>query len=598
MEVQSDFLHTAVIYLGMAVVAVPLFKRLGLGAVLGYMVAGILIGPQGFDIVHEVDPTLHFSELGVVLLMFLIGLELNPAKLWQLRKPIFGLGTAQVALSILVLVVAGFMLGYSFAVACAAAVALALSSTSTAMQALEERGLSNTTVSQSSFSVLLFQDLAVIPILAFVPLLGMGTAADPTSFEDVLKTLGVFIGFIIGGRYLLRPIFRLIAETKIRELFTAFSLFLVIGSGLLMEAVDISMALGTFLAGVLLAESEYRHELELNIEPFKGLLLGLFFMAVGMSVDLSILFDRPLAILAVVAGFMLLKGFVIYHLGTMAGLTRSDRVLFALLLAQGGEFAFVVVALIQSLGIVDVTFASELVLIASLSMFITPFLLVLNEKVIMPRFNISTVQESDIERNEGHVIIAGYGRFGQIAGRVMLSRKIPVTVIDHDPNHIEFLRKYDFKVFYGDATRIDLLESAGADKAKLLILAMDNQTAVQETAAMVKRYFPDLPILARARNRMDLNRLKMAGVKASRRETFSSALEIAELALVELGYGAREAHQTVLRFRHYDERNIAGAAEFMEDEKSMIDYAKRTRAQLEEVMSSDQEELSNSDKAW
>ncbi len=597
MAVEADFLHTALIYLIAAVISVPLFKKFGLGAVLGYMVAGIIIGPEGLNIVRDADPTLDFSELGVVLLMFLIGLELNPSKLWEMRKPIFGLGAAQVLVCIALLAAAAFIWGYTSAAAVCAAISLALSSTSAAMQALEERGLDGTHVSKSAFSVLLFQDLAVIPILALVPLLGMGASGE-TSIYDTAKVLGVFVLFIVGGRYLLRPIFRLIAETRLREVFTAFSLLLVIGSGLLMEAVDISMALGTFLAGVLLAESEYRHELELNIEPFKGLLLGLFFIAVGMSVDLSIILNKPYFIFVAVAGFMLLKGIALYWLAKMAGLTKSDRVLFALLLAQGGEFAFVVVALTQSLGIISIDFASELVVIATISMFLTPFLLVVNDRIIRPYLNKEPERETDLEANEGHVIIAGYGRFGQIIGRLLMSLKVPLTVIDHDPNHIEFLRKFGFKVFYGDASRVDLLEAAGAGKAKLLVLAMDDPVAVQETAAVMKSYFPDLPILARAKNRMDLIRLKDAGVKASRRETFSSALEIGELALVELGYSARQAHVTAHQFRHYDEKHIEGAAAFKDDEQSLIDYAKQSRGQLETLMAADKEELSNSDKVW
>ncbi len=598
MGADQTFLEGALIYLAAAVVAVPLFKRLGLGAVLGYLVAGMAIGPSGFGLIGGVDATLQFSEFGVVLLMFLIGLELNPSKLWKLRKPIFGLGSAQVLLSILVLSMAALMLDVPLVVALGAATALAMSSTPVALQSLEEKGLSGSMVGRLSFSTLLFQDIAVIPLLALLPLMGVDAAAEGGGFMGALRVIGVLVLIIVGGQFLLRPVFRFIADTRLREVFTAFSLLLVIGTGLLMQQVGISMALGTFLAGVLLAESEYRHELELNIEPFKGLLLGLFFIAVGMSVDLSLLVSSPLAIIGAVLGLITLKGVVLYGLGGFAGLVRQDRMLFALLLAQGGEFAFVLIALLKNQALISVEAAAFLIVVATFSMLVTPVLLMINDKFLQPRLTSSSALESDIEHNENHVIIAGYGRFGQIVGRLLSSLKIPVTVIDHDPNQIEMLRRFGFKVFYGDVTRLELLEAAGISKAKLLILALGDGEMLMDAAQMVKEHYPDLPILARAANRGDMNRLKEVGVNDARREMFASSLEIGELALKQLGYSAHQAHKTALKFRGYDEKMLEASAQFRDDEKLLINYAKQSRIHLEDLMSADQEELSKREEGW
>jgi len=598
METEQTFLEGAFIYLTAAVIAVPLFKRLGLGAVLGYLVAGMVIGPFGLKLISGVDAILHFSEFGVVLLMFLIGLELNPGKLWQLRKLIFGLGAVQVAATAMLLAFVGVALGAPTVAAVCGGIALAMSSTPVTLQSLEEKGQTNSMVGRLSFSTLLFQDIAVVPILALVPLLGMEASSSEGGLTGAFRIVGVFAIIVFGGRYLLRPIFRFIASTRLREVFTAFSLMLVIGTGLLMQQVGLSMALGTFLAGVLLAESEYRHELELNIEPFKGLLLGLFFIAVGMSVDLGLLVQYPLAVIGAVLALAFLKGFILYGIGVMAGLLRTDQLLFAILLAQGGEFAFVLLALAQSEGLIAADVAAFLVVVATFSMLATPFFLLVYDKIIAPRLSGIDDRESDIETNMNHVIIAGYGRFGQIVGRLLMSLGYPITVVDHDPNQIDMLRKFGFKVFYGDASRLDLLEAAGAGKARALVIAMDNAEVVQETTQLVASRYPDLPIFARARNRGDLNRLVEMGAKAARRETFASSLEIGELVLRELGYSAHQAHKTAQRFRGYDEAMIRESAKYRDDEKKLIDYAIRSRAQLEEVMRTEMEDLSNADKGW
>lgn len=598
MVTEHTFLEGALIYLTAAVVAVPLFKRLGLGAVLGYLVAGMVIGPFGLSLIGDVDATLHFSEFGVVLLMFLIGLELKPGKLWQLRKLIFGLGSMQVASTSVLLALVMYFLGAPFFAAVCGGVALAMSSTPIALQTLEEKGQTNSMVGRLSFSTLLFQDIAVIPILALVPLFGMESSDLDGGFTGAFRIIGVFALIVFGGRYLLRPIFRVIAATRLREVFTAFSLLLVIGIGLLMQQVGISMALGTFLAGVLLAESEYRHELELNIEPFKGLLLGLFFIAVGMSVDLMLLVEKPFAVLGAILCLALVKGSVLYGIGGLAGLVKAEQLLLAILLAQGGEFAFVLLALAQSEGLIAGELAAFLVVVATFSMLATPFFLVLYDRYLAPKLCETKKMESNIESNENHVIIAGYGRFGQIIGRLLMSLGIPITVVDHDPNQIETLKKFGFKVFYGDASRLDLLEAAGAERARVLVLAIDDAEVLLETTEMVSNRFPDLPILSRARNRGDVNKLIEAGAKEVRRETFSSSLEIGELVLRELGYGAHEAHRTAQRFRGYDEQMMMESAKYRDNEKKLIDYAIRSRAQLEEVMQKEMEELSNVEKDW
>ncbi|TNE64264.1 MAG: glutathione-regulated potassium-efflux system protein KefC [Alphaproteobacteria bacterium] len=582
-----DFLHSTLIYLCAALVTVPLFQRLGLGSVLGYLVAGMAIGPWGLALITDVPTILNFSEFGVVLLMFLIGLELNPSKLWQLRRPMLGLGTIQVAGTTIILAAIGTIVGLGWTDALLAALALALSSTPIALQTIEDKKQLGSPLGQTSFAILLFQDIAVVPVLALVPLLAPGSEGGTGDGFAAIRIVAVFAAFILGGRYLLRPIFRVIALTHLREVFTAFSLFLVIGTALLMQEVGLSMALGAFLAGVLLAESEYRHELELNIEPFKGLLLGLFFIAVGMSVNFSLLISSPFLVAAMVLGLLAVKMAVLFFLGWRNGWPWCESSLFAIVLSQGGEFAFVLISAAQATGYLTGTLGALLVVVATLSMLATPLMIFLYDRVLMPRFRAGAARESDVESNENHVIIAGYGRFGQIVGRLLMSLKIPITVLDHDPNHIEFLRKFGFKLYYGDAGRLDLLEAAGAAKARLLVLAIDNQETLLHTAKLVRQHYPSLTILARARNRGAAQDLLEHGITLVRRETFGSALEIGELALRELGFSAHQAHKTARKFRDYDEHVLKTAVPLRKDEKAAIDYAKRSRQELERLMSAE-----------
>ena len=596
---ESNFLTSAFIYLLAAVMAVPLFKRLGLGSILGYLVAGVVIGPWGFGVIRDVNAILQFSEFGIAMLMFLIGLELKPSTLWQLRRRLLGLGTMQVGISTLIIGMLVYMSGVSLGMSLAVGIGLALSSTPIALQTLEERGQSKTDVGEATFAVLLFQDLSIIPVLAFVPVLGAGSGVGATGFilETELKILAVFAFFIFSSRFLLRPLFRYIAMTGLREVFTSFSLFLVVGSGLLTELAGVSMALGTFMAGVLLADSEYRHELELNIEPFKGLLMGLFFIAVGMSVDIGLFIADPIEIIVLVGALMAVKGLVLLAIARSAGFTLNDQIFFALLIAPAGEFAFVMISLLTSAAMMPAAVASKLLVVASVSMLIAPLTIVARD--LATRYMTSLEDhDSDVEADEGHVIIAGFGRFGQIIGRLMLSLKIPTVIVDNNPNHIETLSKFGYKVFYGDVTRLDLLEAAGARDARLLILAMDDPNAVIKAAKIASKHFPKLTKLARASARGDVMNLRDAGVDHVRRESFASSLEIGEMALRELGYPAHLAHRTAGRFRRYDELAIETVAEFREDEAAVIDFAKRSRKQLEDLMGQDATSGLNEDKGW
>jgi len=592
-----DFLDSAFIFLTAAVIAVPLFKRLGLGSILGYLAAGMVIGPWGAGLIRDVEAILQFSEVGIALLMFLIGLELKPSTLWQLRRRLLGLGGVQIVGSTVVIAALVWSSGVDMMLALAIGLALAMSSTPIALQTLEESGQGKSEVGIATFSVLLFQDLSIIPILALIPILAMSGDAAGGVLAMELRIVGVFAFFMLSSRFLLRPLFRYIALTGLREVFTSFALLLVVGSGMLTELVGVSMALGTFMAGVLLADSEYRHELELNIDPFKGLLMGLFFIAVGMSVDLSLLLTDPVEIILLVAALIIVKSVVLLLVGQIAGFSQSDGVYFALLLAPAGEFAFVLISLLTASAMMPDDVGAKLLVVASLSMLMAPVMISLRD-FILRRSAKAEQRESDVVASEGHVIIAGFGRFGQIIGRLMLSLKIPTIVVDSNPNHIETLRKFGYKVFYGDVTRLDLLVAAGAKDARLLILAMDDPDAVLKAAEVATKHFPKLTKLARASTRGDINKLKRAGVNHIRRESFSSSLEIGEAALRELGYPAHVAHRTAGRFRRYDEIAIEQSAMYADDEAAQMDYAKRSHKELENLMGQDAASKFSKDQGW
>ncbi|AVQ83717.1 MULTISPECIES: glutathione-regulated potassium-efflux system protein KefC [unclassified Variovorax] len=596
MEHAPAWLTSSLIYLSAAVLVVPLSKALGLGSIIGYLVAGIAIGPWGLGLVSSVQDVLHFAEFGVVLMLFLVGLELEPKRLWNLRRPIFGWGTAQVVSCAAVLFAAGCAVGAEWRVALVASLGLALSSTAIALQVFGERNLLKTPSGQAGFSILLFQDVAAIPILALLPLLAGATAAEQSISGldralEAAKIIGVIGGIILGGRLLLRPVLRWIARSDTPEIFTAAALLLVVAIAALMQLVGLSMALGAFLAGVLLAESEYRRELETDIEPFKGLLLGLFFIAVGMSINFGVLIASPWIMAALVVGFMAIKLAVIYALAKAMGIAYQERPVFTLLLAQGGEFAFVV---FQAAGpdVLPPEITSLLIGAVALSMLLSPLLLVLLDKFVLPRYsrNHGPQLEEISEQQDAKVLICGFGRYGQIVGRMLMSQGLRVTVLDHDADTVEGLRQFGFRVFYGDATRLDLLRTAGAGTAKAIVVAVDDIEQSLEIVDLVKENFPQARIIARARNVTHLFQLRDRGVTDVEREVFESSLRSARATLEALGWPAHEARESTMRFR---QRNIKLSDEIYphyKDRAKLIAANKAGRQQFEEQMAREREE--------
>lgn len=596
-------LESAAVYLGAAIIAVPIFKKLGLGAVIGYLVSGIAIGPWGLGLIKDTEAILHFAEFGVVLFLFLVGLELNPRTLWTMRKSILGTGGLQVSITMAVFYAIGMLIGLDWKVSLVASMGLALSSTAMALQILSEKNILSTPAGQNGFSILLFQDLAVIPMLALLPLLATvaDTGIEQNKWVILLKIISVIAAIIIGGRYLIRPVFRFIASTGIREITTAFSLFLVIGIALMMKAVDLSMALGTFLAGVLLAESEYRHQLETEIEPFKGLLLGLFFISVGMSIDFGLLLKYPSIIAMIVVGLVLIKGLILFFLGRFSKVAQPQQYLFSFVLSQGGEFAFVLFNLAYSSAILSPEVTGILIVSVAISMATTPLLMVLNDKVIEPRYeNINQQTMPEVEEMvESPVVIAGYGRYGQIVGRLLKANKINTTVIDHDPTHIERIRRFGIKVYYGEATRLDLLHTAGLDKAKILVLAIDDKEAMLEVADLVNHNFPHVKIIARAWDVVHEYDLLDHGVTVISRETFLSALQLGEEALTELGLSRHQAHRAAKHFSKHDKESNAELYKVRDDIKQVVSISQSASLELEKLLEKDAINIqTNRDEGW
>jgi len=587
---EGKLLQNAVIYLAAAVLVVPFAKRLGLGTVLGYLIAGIVIGPYGLKLISGIEDAYHFAEFGVVLLLFLIGLELDPDRLWALRRPIFGWGGAQVVGVTAVLSGAALLFGIDWKLALIAGLGLSMSSTAIALASLQERNLMPTPAGQAGFAILLFQDMAAIPMIAIVPLLGVADhAGSANPWLAGFKIAGVLAGLVLAGRFLLNPLLRIIARTDTREIFTAFALLLVIAIALLMQWIGMSMALGAFIAGVLLADSEYRHALETDLEPFKGLLLGLFFIAVGMSVDFSVFLARPLLILGLVAGFLILKIAVLAGLSRLLDIARGQHLLFALLLSQGGEFAFVVFGAAAAARVFSPGVAAILVVVVALSMVVTPLALMAYDMLAARRQCKEQKPAADaIEPNRDHVIIAGFGRFGQIVGRFLDSNDVRLTVLDHDPDQIEVLRRIGFKVFYGDATRTDLLRAAGAAQARALVVAIDEVEGSLALVDAVRRDYPDLPLFARARNVTHYYQLLDRGVQVIERETFESALLLGRRVMTEgLGHSAFRTRQAAFRFRRYNTQNVLSAYPYYKDRESFVSMARRGREQLEEQIRRD-----------
>ena len=512
-----SLLAQTAIFLAAAVVAVPISKRLGLGAVLGYLAAGAVIGPWALRLIGDVEAILHFAEFGVVLLLFIIGLELQPGRLWVMRKAVFGLGGAQVGATAVLIGSAGALFGLPLAAAVVAGLALALSSTAFALQLLAEKNQLTTRHGRTAFSILLFQDIAAIPILALVPLLGAQAGEELTAGESligVLRVVAVLGVTVVGGHHLLRHVFRMVARAGIHEVFTATALLTVVGMALLMDSLGLSMALGAFLAGVLLADSEFRHELEADIEPFKGLLLGLFFIAVGMSVNFGLLVAQPLLILALVVGLVALKALVLFLLGRASGLNAAAAGNLAIAISQGGEFAFVILGVALGARVLEPALAELLILVVILSMVVTPLLFALNERAPWARRKGAAEPPYDTPAgDENQVIIAGFGRFGQIVARILRAKRIGFTALEASQKQVDFVKKYGNKIYYGDPARLDLLRAAKADQAKILVLAIDDVESSLKTAELVRKHFPHLKIYARARNRRHVHQLMDLGVE-------------------------------------------------------------------------------------
>ena len=605
MSTAPAWLTNSFIYLSAAVIVVPLAKKLGLGAIIGYLAAGMAIGPWGLRLVTNVQDILHFAEFGVVLMLFLVGLELEPKRLWSLRRPIFGWGSAQVVGCTAAITSVAMACGVGWQTALVAGAGLALSSTAIALQVMGERHLMPTSSGQAGFSMLLFQDVAAIPILALLPLLsGLALAnsgdlaqahqavAGVSKSWEAIKILAVISGIILGGRLALRPVLRWIANSGTPEIFTAASLLLVVGIAALMQFVGLSMALGAFLAGVLLAESEYRRELETDIEPFKGLLLGLFFIAVGMSIDFGVLLKSPGMMAAILFGFLTLKLAVIYALTKAMKLPYQERPVLTVLLAQGGEFAFVVFQAASGAGVFSNDTASLLIGAVALSMLVTPLLLIAVDKLLLPRYAKSDkpqLQEIS-ELQQASVIIAGFGRYGQIMGRMLLAQGLAITVLDHDAETIETVRSFGYRVFYGDARRLDLLRTAGAASAQVLVVAVDDTEQSLAIVELAKAHFSHLVIVARARDVRHWNELRDRGVQHIERELFESSLRSARSVLQVLGQSPHEARQSAMRFRRHNLALIEQMYPHHKDRAKVIAVAKQGRAQLEAQMAQERQE--------
>ena len=591
----AHWLTLSLVYLGAAVIAVPLARALGLGTIIGYLAAGIAIGPYGLSLVTDAQSMLHFAEFGVVLMLFLVGLELEPRRLWAMRRPIFGWGSVQLLGSTALMFAVGALAGAPWRLALVAALGLAMSSTAIGLAVLAERNLGATTAGQGVLSVALLQDIAAIPVLALVPLLAFGGAAvadDGNGWIEAAKALAVIATIVLGGRLLLRPALRWIARSKTPEIFTAASLLLVVATAALMQSVGLSMALGAFLAGVLLAESEYRRELETDLEPFKGLLLGLFFIAVGMGIDFAVVLRHPGLIVALVIAFLVVKALVLWAMARAMPVPLAERPVFVVLLAQGGEFGFVVFQTATQARVLDAEAASLLIAVVTLSMLLTPLLMVLADRWLVPRLSAQSprpdVKEID-EPQAAPIIIAGFGRYGQIVGRLLFANGLSATVLDHDAEQVEGARRFGWKVYYGDATRLDLLRVAGAADARVLVVAIDD---IEQNLALVdlaREHFPQLTIVARARNAQHWTQLYQRGVRLIERETLDAALMSARSVLEAVGWQPHRARTLALRFRRHSVEQLVAMAPHLGDEARLISISKAGRQQLEQLLAQERE---------
>lgn len=596
MPEEGNMLQAAVVFLLAAVIAVPLAKRLQLGAVLGYLFAGVVIGPQVLGWVGDPQSVSHISELGVVLLLFIIGLELSPKRLWVMRKAVFGVGLAQVLLTAVVIgAVALLAFGQPLNSAVVLGLGLALSSTAFGLQSLAERKELNSPHGRLAFAILLFQDIAAIPLIAMVPLLagGGGDAGEGSTLDHSLRVLGSIAVVVIGGRYLLRPVFRIVARTGLQEVSTATALLVVIGTAWLMELAGVSMALGAFLAGLLLADSEYRHELESQIEPFKGLLLGLFFISVGMGANLGLLLESPALVLGLTVLLIGIKLPLLVLIGRLAGgLGRLSAVRLGIVLAAGGEFAFVVFKIGREQGLFDARLYDTLLLTITLSMALTPLLLLLCARLLRTKTPPVEVPEQyrEIDSDAPRVVIAGMGRMGQIVARILRAQKISFVALDTSVESIEFSRSFGhLPVFYGDPLRPEILRAAKVEQAEYFVIATDEPEINIKTAELVHRLYPHVKIIARARNRQHVHRLVDHGAQAVR-ETYYSSLEITRRTLVGLGLSQSQADARINRFKRHDEQVLQAQHAIYDDEAKVMQTAQEARAELARLFESDRQD--------
>ena len=608
-----SFLQDALLYLGAAILFVPIAKRLGMGSVLGYLLAGITIGPFFLGLVGGGEKDMmHFAEFGVVLMLFLIGLELEPAHFWRMRHLILGSGTAQMGITTLLFVVLFIQVGFDWQAALAVGLALSMSSTAIVLQTLREKGLIQTQSGKSSFAVLLFQDMSVIPVLAALPLLAIATArtaaGESTTFigglpgwAQTIALLCAVGAVILSGRFVIVPFLRFIARIHLRELFTASALFIVMAAAYLMELVGLSPALGTFLAGVVLANSEYRHELESDIEPFKGILLGLFFISVGASINFGLILDRPLMIVALLCGVIAIKAVVLFLTGALTRLTFDQNLRFTFSLAQVGEFAFVLFSFMQQLRILSTEWTDTMMGVTAISMTVTPLLLLVNERFILPRFGTPETVEKEADHIDLHhpVILAGFGPFGSTVGRFLRANGVEATILDNDSDRVDMLRKMGFKVFYGDATRVDILKAAGADQAKILIAAIGSPAINQELVDKARQLFPHLEIMVRAENRFDAYDFMDMGLKDIYRETLDTSVRMGIDVLFKLGFRRYSATRAGQNFLKYDEAAMRQLAAHRHDENIYIFNVKEQIRLQEQLLTNDREANPTlNDHAW
>jgi glutathione-regulated potassium-efflux system ancillary protein KefC len=589
--------------LAASVALVPLFKALGLGTVLGYLAAGVLIGPYGLRLVSDTETLRHASEFGIVMMLFLIGLELQPSEIWRMRHKVLGLGVTQLVLTAVLLAVIIHFAGIHWNAAVVIGLALAMSSTAIAMQTVEQRDITKTDTGRASLAILLVQDVAVIPILAAIPILATSginasVGVDLTDAVDALDNpidwltpltlIGVFIAAIIAGRYLVRPLLGYVARTGVREAFTALGLALVIGAALLTQYVGLSPALGAFIGGVLLADSEYRHELESNLEPFKGLLLGLFFISVGMSIAFSIMFTEPLRLLALVVGFVGVKFIVLFGLATVFRMHMADRLLLAILLSQAGEFAFVILQFAQTSNAFEGVEYDLLSVAIATSMALTPLLLLAFDRLVAPQLDArrDKRQTDDIDEQQ-KIVVLGYGRFGQIVTRLLRAQGFEMTLIDDDPAQIDLVRKFGVKVFYGDASRLDLLHAAGVKDAELVVITVGGRDRILTIARNIRRNFPHVTIAARAIDRGHAHELMELGVEVFERETFLSAISLGAKVLAQLGYEPDKALELAKTFEDHDNKLLRDSFAVRNDQDAYVGLVRQSMGLLNAAMAAD-----------